>query len=97
MGRASSLMVAAVCLSVAAAVSLSQAASAPAPSPKGSAALDYGDFKTKVQPVFNTKRARHTRCVVCHTVNNAPFHLVPLPRGSTTWNEEQSRQNFQLI
>jgi hypothetical protein len=90
-------MVAAVCLSVAAAVSLSQAASAPAPSPKGSAALDYGYFKTKVQPVFTTKRAGHTRCVVCHTVNNAPFHLVPLPRGSTTWSEEQSRQNFQLI
>jgi hypothetical protein len=82
---------------MAAAGSLSQAQSAPAPSKAGSAALDYNFFKTRVQPVFTTKRAGHTRCVVCHTVNNAPFHLVPLPRGSTTWSEEQSRQNFQLI
>lgn len=60
-------------------------------------ALDYEFFKTKVEPVFLTKRAGHTRCVVCHTQNNAPFHLVQLSPGSTTWNEQQSQQNFQLI
>src|SRR5437016_7846848 len=43
------------------------------------------------------KRPGHTRCVVCHTQNNAPFHLVPLTPGSSSWNEEQSRQNFQLV
>ena len=90
---APSYVVAAACLVMAAAGSLSQAQSAPAPS----AALDYNFFKTRVQQVFLTKRTGHTRCVVCHTVNNAPFHLVPLTRGATTWNEEQSRQNFQLI
>ncbi len=67
------------------------------PAANGSASLDYEFFKTKVQPVFLTKRPGHTRCVVCHTTNNAPFHLVPLSAGSTNWNEEQSRQNFQLI
>jgi hypothetical protein len=97
MVRASSYAVAAACLAVAAAVSLSQAQSAPAPAPAAGVSLDYNFFKTKVQPVFTTKRAGHTRCVVCHTQNNAPFHLVPLPAGSTTWTEEQSRQNFQLI
>jgi hypothetical protein len=50
-----------------------------------------------VEPVFLKKREGHTRCVVCHTVNNAPFHLVPLSPGAATWNEEQSRQNFQLV
>ena len=25
------------------------------------------------------------------------MHLVPLSPGATTWNEEQSRQNFQLV
>jgi hypothetical protein len=97
MKRASSYMVAAACLALTAAVSLSQAQSAPAASSAPSASLDYEFFKTKVEPVFLTKRAGHTRCVVCHTANNAPLHLVPLSPGSTSWNEQQSRQNFTLI
>jgi hypothetical protein len=60
-------------------------------------ALSYEFFKTKVEPVFLDKRPGHTRCVACHTINNAPFHLVPLSPGSASWNEEQSRQNFELI
>jgi hypothetical protein len=63
----------------------------------GAASLNYEFFKTKVQPVFLEKRAGHTRCVVCHVTNNAPFHLVPLSPGATSWNEEQSKQNFELI
>ena len=97
MKRASSYVVAAACLLLAAPGSLRQAQSAPAASPGASASLDYQFFKTKVQPVFLNKRAGHTRCVVCHTINNAPFHLVRLSPGSMVWNEEQSRQNFQLI
>jgi len=61
------------------------------------ASLNYEFFKVKVQPVFLAKRPGHARCVACHTVNNAPFHLVPLSPGSTAWNEEQSRRNFELI
>ena len=34
---------------------------------------------------------------MCHTFNNAPFKLVPLSPGSTTWNEQQSRMNFELV
>lgn len=88
LGGASLLIAAAVCL----APEKSQAASSTA-----QATLDYDFFKTRVEPVFLTKRAGHTRCVVCHTENNAPFHLVPLSPGSTNWNEQQSQQNFQLI
>ena len=92
--RVSSYAVVATSLFLAAAGTLSQAKGQQAAS---SAALDYEFFKTKVQPVFLNKREGHTRCVVCHTINNAPFHLVRLSPGSTTWNEEQSRQNFQLV
>jgi hypothetical protein len=90
--RASSSVAIAACLLLAAAGSVRQANSQAA-GPQ----LDYQTFKEKVEPVFLKKREGHTRCVVCHTVNNAPFHLVPLSPGAATWNEEQSRQNFQLI
>ena len=60
-------------------------------------ALDYEFFKTKVQPIFLAKRTGHARCVACHATNNAAFHLEALSPGSTTWNEEQSRKNFELI
>jgi hypothetical protein len=93
MKRASFYVVAAACIVVATAASLSQAQSQPAASPS----LDYEFFKTKVQPVFLTKREGHTRCAYCHMQNNAAFHLVKLSPGATSWNEEQSRQNFQLI
>ena len=92
--RASSYVVIAACLVVAAGGSLNQAAGQGAAAP----ALDYQYFKDKVQPVFLHKREGHTRCVACHTVNNVmTMHLVPLSPGATTWNEEQSRQNFVLV
>ena len=99
MKRASSYLVAAACSLAAAAFSLSQAQSAaPLPPPvKGAPALDYEFFKTRVQPVFLTKREGHGRCYVCHSTNNARFHLVPLSPGATTWNDAQSKQNFELI
>lgn len=97
MTSVSSYAVAATCLLLATAGPLSQAKGQPAASPAAASELDYEFFKTKVQPVFLAKRAGHTRCVVCHTINNAPFHLVQLSPGATTWNEEQSRRNFQLV
>ena len=97
MSRASYFRIAAAPLVLAAGFAVSHTQSVAAPSPAASASLDYEFFKTRVEPVFVTKRDGHTRCVVCHTQNNAPFHLVPLSSGSKSWNEEQSRQNFQLI
>jgi hypothetical protein len=72
-------------------------AAAPLPAAKAGVALDYEFFKTRVQPVFLTKREGHGRCYVCHSNNNARFHLVTLSPGATSWNEEQSKQNFELI
>jgi hypothetical protein len=66
--------------------------------PSGSSvALDYEYFKTQVQPVFLTKRAGYTRCVVCHSQGGQVGFLQPLSPGATTWNEEESRKNFERV
>src|SRR2546422_9076493 len=59
-------------------------------------ALDYEFFKTKVQPIFLAKRDGHTRCVSCHS-KGTPMRLQALSPGASTWNEEQSRKNFQVV
>jgi hypothetical protein len=59
--------------------------------------LDYEFFKAKVQPIFLEKRAGHTRCVVCHAERtNSAFRLEKLSPGAKTWNEEQTRRNFEM-
>jgi len=73
---------------------------APSPTPTGSnsvarGGLDFGFFKTSVQPIFLKERPGHARCYGCHTASNRVFHLAPLSSGATDWTEEQSRQNFQ--
>jgi hypothetical protein len=96
--RISPYVVATACLFLAGAGTLSPAKSQPAPSATAAPSLNYEFFRDKVQAVFLHKREGHTRCVACHTVNNVlTMHLVPLSPGATTWNEEQSRQNFQWV
>jgi hypothetical protein len=58
--------------------------------------LDFQFFMTKVQPIFLAKREGHTRCVACHS-KGTPMRLQALSPGATTWNEEQSRRNFQVV
>src|SRR5947208_17173533 len=58
--------------------------------------LDFEFFKTKVQPIFLAKRDGHTRCVSCHS-KGTPMRLEALSPGATTWSEEQSRKNFQVV
>ena len=60
------------------------------------ASLDYDTFKTKVQPIFLAKRAGHARCISCHS-SGTPLRLQPLSAGSSTWNEEESRKNFEAV
>jgi hypothetical protein len=59
--------------------------------------LDYEFFKTKVEPIFLKKREGHTRCYVCHEESNNAFRLEQLPKGATSWTEEQSRKNFDTV
>lgn len=59
--------------------------------------LDYGLFKSRVEPIFLKKRAGHVRCYVCHEARSGnAFRLEKLSPGSTSWSEEQSRRNFQM-
>ena len=59
--------------------------------------LDYGFFKSRVEPVFLQKRPGLTRCYVCHAESNNAFRLERLPAGATAWTEEQSRRNFETV
>lgn len=62
----------------------------------GSTALDFEFFKTNVQPIFLAKREGHARCVSCH-IEGTPMRFPELSPGATTWNDEQSRKNFELV
>jgi hypothetical protein len=63
-----------------------------------SAKLDYEFFKTRVQPIFLAKRSGHARCISCHVVpTGAIFQLQRLSPGETTWDEDQSRKNFDAV
>ena len=59
--------------------------------------LDYEFFKSRVEPVFLTKRADHARCYVCHAESNNAFHLERLSPGAHKWTDEQSRRNFEML
>jgi hypothetical protein len=64
------------------------------PASRTKPSLDFEFFKTRVQPIFLTKRPGHARCYVCHSIGT-PFRLTRLSPGASTWNEEQSRRNFE--
>ena len=78
-------------LAVAGAALLAVPASAPAQS------LDYAVYKSRIEPIFITKRDGYTRCVVCHAGANNAFRLERLGPGSKTYTEEQSRRNFETV
>jgi hypothetical protein len=63
--------------------------------------LDYGFFKTRVEPIFLKKRSDdHARCYVCHQMmrhGGGPLSLDMLPPGASFWTEEQSRHNFEVV
>jgi hypothetical protein len=60
------------------------------------AALDFEFFRTRIEPIFLHKREGLGRCYVCHS-QGTPFLLQRLSPGSRTWNEEESRKNFQAV
>src|SRR5262245_21514970 len=65
----------------------------PAPPPPS---LDFEFFKNRVQPIFTTKRPGNSRCVSCH-IGGTPMRLQPFSPGSGSWDEEQSRKNFDAV
>jgi hypothetical protein len=57
--------------------------------------LDFGFYRSRVEPVFLAKKEGHTRCVVCHADANNNFRLER--PGAGGWTEEQSRKNFEMV
>ena len=91
---ARALMVVALKLvAVTAALAVSNSIAAAQTAPK----LDYEFFKSRVEPVFLTKRPDHARCVVCHVESNNAFHLERLSPEARAWTDEQSRRNFETV
>ena len=58
-------------------------------------AVDYGFYKTSVEPIFLKKRPEHVRCYVCHSEGTNAFRLQHMAHGAKAWTEEQSRKNFE--
>jgi hypothetical protein len=80
-------------VAVLAALAISTAITAARTAPK----LDYEFFKSRVEPVFLTKRPDHARCYVCHVESNNAFRLERLSPAAATWTEEQSHRNFEAV
>jgi len=80
-------------VAVVAALAVSSAITAAQTAPK----LDYEFYKSRVEPVFLTKRPDHARCYVCHVESNNAFRLQRLSPGAGSWTEEQSRRNFEMV
>jgi hypothetical protein len=59
--------------------------------------LNYEFFKSRVEPIFLTKRPDHARCYVCHVESNNNFHLEKLSPDAREWSDEQSRRNFEMV
>ena len=77
-------------IAVAAAVTLHAAPAA------ADTTLDYGFFKTSVEPIFLKKRPEHVRCYVCHSESTNAFKLQHMAHGAKGYTEEQSRENFKF-
>ena len=82
-----------IIVAVLAAIAVSSSMTAAQTAPK----LDYEYFKSRVEPVFLTKRPDHARCYVCHVESNNAFRLERLAPGARDWTEEQSRRNFEVV
>ena len=78
-------------IAVAAAITLHAAPAAAADN-----TLDYGFFKTSVEPIFLKKRPEHVRCYVCHSESNNAFKLQHMAHGAKSYTDEQSRENFKF-
>jgi hypothetical protein len=69
---------------------------AAAQTPPAAPSLDFEYFKTRVQPIFVAKRPGHARCTSCH-IAGTPLRLQPFSSGGTTWNDDESRKNFEAM
>ena len=77
------------------------ASAAGAASPAAAAApattLNLEVFKTRVQPILTSPRKGNARCIACHSRGGGNSYLEALSPGATTYNDEQTRRNFERV
>ena len=82
-------------------ISANEKSSAPAKNPQSdsrpSSSLDFKTYRAQIEPIFLKMRQGNVRCYDCHSVMNTRLRLQPLTAGDSTWSEEQSRQNFEVV
>src|SRR3984893_17575569 len=82
-------------------ISADEKPSAPAQSQlsdsRTSSSLDFKTYRAQIEPVFLKMRQSNVRCYDCHSVMNTRLRLQPLTAGDSTWSEDQSRQNFEVV
>jgi YVTN family beta-propeller protein len=59
--------------------------------------LDFETYRTRIEPIFLKRRQNGARCYDCHSVIATRLRLEPLVAGSSSWNDEQSRKNFEGV
>jgi len=61
-------------------------------------ALDFEEFRTRVQPIFTAKRDGLQTCLTCHGGKvGTRFRLQPLADGAATWSADDARKNFDNV
>ena len=82
-------------------ISANENSSSPAQNPQSdshpSSSLDFKTYRARIEPIFLKVRQGNVRCYDCHSVMNTRLRLQPLTAGDSTWSEEQSRQNFEVV
>jgi YVTN family beta-propeller protein len=59
--------------------------------------LSYEEYRSRIEPIFLKKREGNVRCYDCHSTLATGFRLQPFLPGDSSWTEEQSRQNFEVV
>src|ERR1700687_569472 len=59
--------------------------------------LHFQTYRSRIEPIFLKARPRGVRCYDCHSVVVTRLRLQPFSAGSSSWREEQSRRNFDVV
>jgi hypothetical protein len=99
LGRLGIALAAAVTLYVVASSMTSQSigASSPQGASGSASSLDFQVYRTRIEPIFLKQREGGVMCYNCHSILSTRLRLQPMSPGSTSWTEDQSRQNFGAV
>src|SRR5882762_5643628 len=59
--------------------------------------VDFETYRDRIEPIFLKTREGGVRCYDCHSVMATRLRLERLSEGSSSWTEQQSRQNFAAV